>query len=238
MVEVLDQSRVHDYKGRGSLLEAMDFTRPNYSHKREDYAAFKQVVDTSLSQRADLVSGTERANSLGWAKSRHLVATTESPRPQPTNAALELPYSSLRLLMFQLNGLHPNTEKALQSSLDRLDEIASLAPDWNPRGSKSSSSNAILAAYFLLFEVAKRIHVSDKYLTIPYYISPIVNGGVSISWRSQWAQLRVMVGPLGKYRYYWEDRRDFEMFEEQADVTLDALLQQVEKTLILTRERS
>ena len=157
---------------------------------------------------------------------------------QPEAHALEPEqYAALKGVIAQLLGADAAAESALAPAQRRLDDLSRLPPDWSPRGSKPPTLPALLSARALLINAFKRLDLPDKACLVPYHIAPVVNGGIAMSWRSDWAQLWVTIGPRGDYRFYWEDRHDPDLFEEQANVSPGSILQQLAKTLRRPRER-
>jgi hypothetical protein len=94
-----------------------------------------------------------------------------------------------------------STAALLQPALQQLAEIAALPRDWDSYGALSPASQALAAAYALLFELHEQFGRQVQERVRPYMIAPIAHGGLQLEWRGKQSQIEVEIAPNGALGY-------------------------------------
>jgi hypothetical protein len=92
-------------------------------------------------------------------------------------------------------GQQVTLDRALEPSLERLAEIAQLAPDWDSYGAVPPSALAIARSAALLVKLHSSIvEYLGKYIP-PNHIAPLADGGIQLEWGGLSSELEVQIAP-------------------------------------------
>lgn len=118
--------------------------------------------------------------------------------------------------------LQQTIHAALEPAMRTIAEFAELGPDWDSYGAKPPTPEArrIVADSLQLFVSALAPFVGER--ALPYWVSPLRNGGVQIEWRSPATDLEVEVGPEGGLSFLFrEGQGEGRSVEESDDANLE-----------------
>lgn len=114
-------------------------------------------------------------------------------------------------------GQQVTLDRALEPSLERLAEIAQLAPDWDSYGAAPPSAHAIArSAAFLVKLHSSFVEHLGKY-SGPSHIAPLADGGIQLEWSGPQAELDVQITPEGTFGYLLTRAWGTEQTYEEAD---------------------
>ena len=94
--------------------------------------------------------------------------------------------------------LEPQMQMALRESLERISGFGKLDPDWDSYGGKNPTTEALSAASQYLQTLVSEFWPSVGNRALPFWVSPLPNGGIQLEWREPKSELEVEVGPEGK----------------------------------------
>ena len=89
----------------------------------------------------------------------------------------------------------------LEPTFERLEELASLEPDWDGYEGKPPSSQAVAMAACLVAGAWDRFGTQREDRAQPYEIMPIADGGLQLEWRGSNKRLHLNVGPDGRISF-------------------------------------
>lgn len=120
---------------------------------------------------------------------------------------------------------------ALGAATERLAEIESLGPDWDPYGSEAPSAIAVnLARTLLQYAVAGELGKRLGEALLPLHIAPIADGGVQLEWSTSIADLEVYVSPAGTFSMLIINRQDqTRRSDERDNLTLIEVLAELDR---------
>jgi len=119
----------------------------------------------------------------------------------------------------------------LDDAFARVAELARLESNWDAQGSEVPSPDVIALARRVLLEAGKRFEPEIHTDVQPYAVAPMSGGGVYLDWRSEHAELEVIIGP-GELGYLFVDKSDPERrFEEADDVDMAIILDRLSRVL-------
>jgi hypothetical protein len=114
-------------------------------------------------------------------------------------------------------GQQVTLDRALEPSLERLAEIARLAPDWDSYGAAPPSALAIArSAAFLVKLHTSFIENVGKYIG-PSHVAPLADGGIQLEWSGPSAEIEVQIGPEGTFGYLLINKQGANRTHEEAD---------------------
>lgn len=115
---------------------------------------------------------------------------------------------------------------SLQLSLERLAEIAKLAPDWDSYGAERPSAHAIALASALLVRLYDSFEVASGEYFPPRLIAPLTDGGLQLEWSGPQAEVETQISPSGTFGYLLTQRQGTERsFEEADEVPMSTIIQ-------------
>jgi len=121
------------------------------------------------------------------------------------------------------------SQPAVLSALQRLEELASLGPNWDSYNADPLSPTAVAHVRELLSEVDRWF----RYFTPPLAaqslsVAPVADGGVALEWQSPRRELEVEIGPDGRCTYLLIDNtEDGPRYTEKANVAFTEVLNRV-----------
>jgi hypothetical protein len=131
----------------------------------------------------------------------------------------------------QLSTLAPWEETAqdiIRKTLDELDRIAGLQPDWDSYGSAAPTAIAVAAARRLTMTVYRESQLSARNPSLPFSVAPLSGGGIQIEWRGEVNTLEVEIGAGGNFGYLLtKGPESFSSCEEEDGVPESRILELV-----------
>jgi hypothetical protein len=116
----------------------------------------------------------------------------------------------------------------LQWASARLDDIATLEPNWNSYGAHRPSPLAIAIASELLLIVDKNLGSVAYERSQPQVVAPRADGGIQIRWGTRPVEIAVHADPSGTLGYLYVERRgDTTSFKEVQSASWDEVLQMI-----------
>lgn len=92
-------------------------------------------------------------------------------------------------------------QEGLRKELERLRGFARLESDWDSYGAKKTTSGAIEAASQYLASLVNEYRSTSGIRALPFWVSPLPNGGVQFEWREPNAELEVEIDRDGNLSY-------------------------------------
>jgi hypothetical protein len=114
-----------------------------------------------------------------------------------------------------ISDLEEQRKSALAEISKRMDEIASLAHDWDSYGSEPPSPAAVRTARTLVREVLNKVPVSAQGSAAPGCILPLSGAGVQIEWYGAGATIEVDISRLGEFSYLFKRGHGSERHSEE-----------------------
>ncbi len=114
----------------------------------------------------------------------------------------------------------------IAETLERLQQIEGLGPNWDSYGSETPSHVAVATAHSLIWAVYMGSVNAGQRPTVPYSVVPLSGGGVQVEWRGDAAAIEVEISSEGVLGYLLargsEPSREF---EEGDNVSQSRILQ-------------
>lgn len=94
---------------------------------------------------------------------------------------------------------------ALDPTIQRIARFSELKPDWDSYGAKVPTPQALDAAarYLKILVGTYAPFAGDR--AMPFWVSPLPNGGVQLEWRGPEAELEIEVDPEGRLGYLLQE---------------------------------
>lgn len=112
---------------------------------------------------------------------------------------------------------HRTKSELMAAALAELDQLASLAPNWDSYGSDPPTEPARTIGRSILDLVAHKFGDVAGAATEPCTVAALPGSGVLLEWRGESASLEVDIGPGGEIGYLFVDRRGGARRAEEAD---------------------
>jgi hypothetical protein len=120
----------------------------------------------------------------------------------------------------------PIINDLLRRSLERLAEIAKLAPAWDSYGAEAPSAQAIVTASALLVRLYDTFEVISGEFLPPHLISPLTDGGLQLEWSGPQAEVETQISAEGTLGYLLTHKHGTNrVFEEDDEVPLSKIIQ-------------
>ncbi len=89
----------------------------------------------------------------------------------------------------------------IAETLERLQQIEGLGPNWDSYGSEAPSHVAVATAHSLIWAVYIRSVNAGQRPAVPYSVVPLSGGGVQVDWRGDAAAIEVEISSEGVLGY-------------------------------------
>jgi hypothetical protein len=110
---------------------------------------------------------------------------------------------------------------SIAPSLERLQELSKLEPNWDSYDGDPMSPAAIATASLLIFVMDDERYRLTGCHALPWTIAPIPNGGILIEWKASARKVQVEIDPEGSLSYLIVDRSDLSpTYTEEHDVPM------------------
>jgi hypothetical protein len=93
------------------------------------------------------------------------------------------------------------SRQIIRNTMDDLDRIAGLRPDWDSYGSAPPTGVAVGTARRLILTVYRNSLLSARNPSLPFSVAPLSGGGIQLEWRGEIATIEVEIGPEGSFGY-------------------------------------
>ena len=121
--------------------------------------------------------------------------------------------------------VHHDIQTALAPMVQRIAGFAKLEPDWDSYGAAAPTPEALEVATQCLRVLVDTYAPTAGDKALPFWVSPLPNGGVQLEWRGPTAELEVEIGPLGQLGFLFQVGQGANaVYEEGDDASLSDVL--------------